>query len=280
MAAVAALALAAATGAVVASAQSASGLRGSDTFDDIPEGHWADEAVGWAVATGITSGTSDTEFSPNGPLNRAQMVTFLHRFYRYLVEASEALPVAVKPPPDLIGCEIGAPRYNLRSNGDIVALVDIRDDVPAGTVGGKIQSESNLSQCTNHTAWVYPGATVAGSAYVYDNATVSDTAQVYGNAKVYGEAQIYDRAKVYGEAQIYDRAQVYGDGLGRTLVYDNAKVYGNAEVATHNYRAAWVFGNAEVFGFAVIVGGTASGFAKVCADTHGRGSWTTVQEGC
>ena len=50
-----ALALAAATGAVVASAQSSSGVKGSDTFDDIPEGHWADEAIGWAVASGITT---------------------------------------------------------------------------------------------------------------------------------------------------------------------------------------------------------------------------------
>ncbi len=87
LAAVAALALAAATGAVVASAQSSSGVKGSDLFDDIPEGHWADEAVGRAVTTGITTGTSDTEFSPNDTLNRAQMVTFLHRFTNLLVLA-------------------------------------------------------------------------------------------------------------------------------------------------------------------------------------------------
>ena len=35
--------------------------------------------VYWAVARGITAGTSATTFSPNQPCTRAQVVTFLHR---------------------------------------------------------------------------------------------------------------------------------------------------------------------------------------------------------
>ena len=53
--------------------------KGSDTFDDVPADHWADEAIGWAVQNGITSGVSPTEFDPDGTVTRAQIVTFLHR---------------------------------------------------------------------------------------------------------------------------------------------------------------------------------------------------------
>ena len=52
---------------------------GSDTFDDVPAGHWADEAIGWAVQNGITSGVGGGKFDPNGTVTRAQIITFLHR---------------------------------------------------------------------------------------------------------------------------------------------------------------------------------------------------------
>ena len=40
--------------------------KGSDIFDDVPADHWANEAIGWAVQNGITSGMSPTEFEPDG----------------------------------------------------------------------------------------------------------------------------------------------------------------------------------------------------------------------
>ena len=49
------------------------------TFADVsPDAYYAD-AVEWAVANGITGGTSATTFSPNNACTRAQMVTFLWR---------------------------------------------------------------------------------------------------------------------------------------------------------------------------------------------------------
>ena len=36
-------------------------------------------AVAWAVQNGITSGTSDTTFSPDKVCSRGEIVTFLHR---------------------------------------------------------------------------------------------------------------------------------------------------------------------------------------------------------
>lgn len=48
-------------------------------FADIPD--WAFEAVAWCYMKGITSGTGDTTFGSNDLCTRAQMVTFLHRYF-------------------------------------------------------------------------------------------------------------------------------------------------------------------------------------------------------
>lgn len=48
-------------------------------FTDVAESAYYYDAVRWAVAQGITTGTSDTTFSPNASCNRAQTVTFLWR---------------------------------------------------------------------------------------------------------------------------------------------------------------------------------------------------------
>ena len=56
-----------------------SGVRGSDRFDDVPSGHWADYSVGWAANGGITSGVSATEFGGSQTLTREQMITLLYR---------------------------------------------------------------------------------------------------------------------------------------------------------------------------------------------------------
>lgn len=49
-------------------------------FKDMPaKGHWAHDAIDWAIVHGITAGTSATTFSPNAGCTRAQVVTFLWR---------------------------------------------------------------------------------------------------------------------------------------------------------------------------------------------------------
>ena len=49
-------------------------------FTDMPaKGHWAHDAIDWAIVAGITSGTSATTFSPNQGCTRSQVVTFLWR---------------------------------------------------------------------------------------------------------------------------------------------------------------------------------------------------------
>lgn len=49
------------------------------SFDDVAEDTYYFDAVEWAVENGITTGTSDTTFSPNVTCTRAQAVTFLWR---------------------------------------------------------------------------------------------------------------------------------------------------------------------------------------------------------
>ena len=49
-------------------------------FIDVPQNTWYTEAVTWAVANGITNGTSATTFSPNAFVTREQLATFMKRY--------------------------------------------------------------------------------------------------------------------------------------------------------------------------------------------------------
>lgn len=48
-------------------------------FTDVEKGAYYYDAMLWAVANGITKGTTATTFSPSEPVTRAQVVTFLYR---------------------------------------------------------------------------------------------------------------------------------------------------------------------------------------------------------
>ena len=48
-------------------------------FVDVAEDDYFADAVAWAVANGVTTGVSPTEFAPYAPCTRAQMLTFLWR---------------------------------------------------------------------------------------------------------------------------------------------------------------------------------------------------------
>lgn len=52
----------------------------TDKFTDVPANSYCAEAVAWALAAGITTGTTETTFSPNEPLTREQMATFMYRY--------------------------------------------------------------------------------------------------------------------------------------------------------------------------------------------------------
>ena len=48
-------------------------------FDDVPDATWYTDPVAWMKGAGITTGTSPTEFSPDGVVTRGQLATFLWR---------------------------------------------------------------------------------------------------------------------------------------------------------------------------------------------------------
>lgn len=54
---------------------------GGSAFTDVPASADYAKAVAWAVDAGITTGTGGQKFSPQVTCSRAQIVTFLHRYF-------------------------------------------------------------------------------------------------------------------------------------------------------------------------------------------------------
>ena len=52
---------------------------GGNPFSDVKASDYYYDAIRWAYATGVTTGTSATTFSPAQPCTRAQLITFLYR---------------------------------------------------------------------------------------------------------------------------------------------------------------------------------------------------------
>ena len=76
----------------------------TNPFTDVPAGKYYTEAVLWAVASGVTKGTTDTTFSPGKACTRAQTVTFLWR-----AAGSPAPKIAMNPFTDV---QAGSYFYN------------------------------------------------------------------------------------------------------------------------------------------------------------------------
>lgn len=60
-------------------ADGAQAVAGGNAFADVSADAYYADAVNWAVAEGITGGTTATTFEPNATCTRAQVVTFLYR---------------------------------------------------------------------------------------------------------------------------------------------------------------------------------------------------------
>ena len=69
---------------------------GSNPFTDVKEKAYYYEPVLWAVANGITTGTSKTAFSPDMECSRAQMAAFLCRMADGKAESDENAFIDVK----------------------------------------------------------------------------------------------------------------------------------------------------------------------------------------
>lgn len=168
----------------------------------------------------------------------------------------------------------------------IIALIDIKgNNVKAGSKGGYIESEKNLSYEGNcwvgDNACVYGDAQVYGNAYVFEDACVSgyaqvyDNARVYGNSQVYGNAQVFENSRVCGDSHVCGGAAVFGSSCVSedAQIRDNARIFGNALISEYAqiYGDAEVLGNVQVYGNADVLGHTRlTGNARVCEDAKLR----------
>lgn len=60
------------------------------TFTDVPPGAFFENAVEWAVATGLTTGVDPDHFAPDVPTTRAELAVFLHRLSPDAVDGGSA----------------------------------------------------------------------------------------------------------------------------------------------------------------------------------------------
>ena len=75
----------------------ANGNPQTGVFVDVATGSYYEDAVDWAVENGITKGTDDTHFSPDGICTRAQAVTFLWRTAGSPASKTHAMPFTDVP---------------------------------------------------------------------------------------------------------------------------------------------------------------------------------------
>ena len=109
-------------------------------------------------------------------------------------------------------------------------------EVKAGTLGGWVEREENLSR--------YDASWIADEAVVYDNAEVRVNSLVARHARIFGNAVVTDRCHIGGFAKVYGKAMLL-NGVsvrGEAQVFDEATVVDGAVVSDH----ASVFGHAVV----------------------------------
>ena len=155
-------------------------------------------------------------------------------------------------------------------------LVDIeyeemsnRPKIKAGTVGGWIEREGNLSH--EGRCFVADDACVYGHAFVKDDALVAGDAQVYGFASVTLQAFVHDHATVCGFGVVTDHAGV----CGHAIVNEYATVKDSASIIDHATAggACTVRNNASMGGHSKASGqAIIGGFARITdiANVTGR----------
>ena len=151
----------------------------------------------------------------------------------------------------------------------LIALHEIRADIPAGTIGGWIEKAENLSGYGSSVPWVgdnamvFDDASIRDGAILWNNAVVCGSANVHRNANIGGDARIYGNAQIGGAAVIAGSSQVYGDAVvtdwavveGCARVYGDAQILGNSVVCgASEIDSARVIGHSAIVGTAMIKG--------------------------
>ena len=124
---------------------------GAFLFDDVKPGDYFYDAVLWALEKGITTGTSETTFSPNEPCTRGQIVTFLWR-------------AAGSPEPKSAASfsDVAADAYYAKA----VAWA-VENGITSGTGDGKFSPDATCTraQAVTFLSRALKGTAAAGSAF-------------------------------------------------------------------------------------------------------------------
>ena len=135
----------------------------SNPFKDIKSSDYFYDSVLWAAANGITTGTSTTAFTPKQDCTRAQVVTFLYRYYGHPVEAPELDDIS-----DLILDEnyqekknvamSSLPKYDAALTEDnVMAILDACDP------DGALMMRQGIRTGDNILVWWFDGETIIDS---------------------------------------------------------------------------------------------------------------------
>lgn len=120
----------------------------------------------------------------------------------------------------------------------IQALIDVNEKVPKGTIGGFVDSITNLSQ--GGGCWIYDdaicceGGLVREEAEIYDDSMVRGTAVVAGKARIYNHAVAKDSCYI-SSGEIKDDAVIAGKAiigslcLQKPLISGDSRVYGRTD---------------------------------------------------
>lgn len=120
----------------------------------------------------------------------------------------------------------------------IQALRDF-GNVKAGTLGGYIQSEANLSH--DGLCWIADNAValerseIKDDAQVWGQAIITDHAGILGNASVHGQAEVWGYVMLKDWANVTDQVLLYDHVLiqDTTSVYGLVKIMGNVRISFH-----------------------------------------------
>ena len=126
-----------------------------DIFNDVPSGSYYEDAVIWAVGNGITNGTGEMTFDPDGICTRAQAVTFLWR-----AAGSPAAEGNVMPFEDVVP---GSYYYD-------AVLWAVEKGITKGTSETTFSPDMNCSRAQIVTfLWRSQGSPAADGIILYDD---------------------------------------------------------------------------------------------------------------
>ena len=142
----------------------ANGNPQTGVFVDVATGSYYEDAVDWAVENGITKGTDDTHFSPDGICTRAQAVTFLWRTAGSPEPETRTMPFTDVP--------VGSYYYD-------AVLWAVENGITKGTSDTTFSPDATCSRAQIVTfLWRYEKSPAAGTANPF--ADVKSTAYYAG----------------------------------------------------------------------------------------------------